>query len=135
MSGPFQAGERHRGSIELRLALFSDLTEIRRWLDLYRFAAVPFREVVSDSPENAPTHRMERYNTMTSKDKVIIHVRFSPDGAVSEIGERPAGLDAQQWYNRLSSKAGSSFETLSGGRGFFRLLPEEITELKATALQ
>jgi hypothetical protein len=78
---------------------------------------------------------MEGYNTMNHKDKVIIHVRFSPDGAVSEIGERPAGLDAQQWYNRLSSKAGSSFETLSGGRGFFRLLPEEITELKATALQ
>jgi hypothetical protein len=78
---------------------------------------------------------MEGYNTMNPKDKVIIHVRFSPDGAVSEIGERPAGLDAQQWYNRLSSKAGSSFETLSGGRGFFRLLPEEITELKATALQ
>ena len=27
---------------------------------------------------------------------VMIHVRFAPDGTVTEIGERPAGCTAQQ---------------------------------------
>ncbi len=70
-----------------------------------------------------------------TKDKVIIHVRFAADGTVSEIAERPAGLDAQRWFKKLTEKAGSSFESLSGGRGLFRLTPDEITALKATALQ
>lgn len=33
---------------------------------------------------------------------VLIHVRFAPNGAVVEIGERPAGTSAQEWFNRLS---------------------------------
>ncbi|VTZ25159.1 conserved hypothetical protein [Methylocella tundrae] len=72
---------------------------------------------------------------MTAADTLIIHVRFAPDGSVTEIGERPSGLDAQQWFNRLSDKAGSSFQALSGGRGFFRLGTEVVTALKAAALQ
>lgn len=72
---------------------------------------------------------------MTAIDTVVIHVRFAPDGSVTEIGERPTGLDAQQWFNRLSDKAGNSFQALSGGRGFFRLGAEVITALKAAALQ
>jgi hypothetical protein len=65
--------------------------------------------------------------------KQIIHVRFSPDGTVSEIAERPQALSAQQWFDKLSAGAGSSFETLSGGRGVFRLTPDEIAALKAAA--
>lgn len=72
---------------------------------------------------------------MTATDKIVVHVRFAPDGTVTEIGERPSGLDAQQWFNRLSDKAGNAFQALSGGRGFFRLGAEEITALKASALQ
>ena len=72
---------------------------------------------------------------MSAQDKVLIHVRFYPDGSVSEIAERPAGLAPQQWFNKLTSAAGASFEALSGGRGIFRLSPEEVTALKSTALQ
>ncbi len=67
--------------------------------------------------------------------KIIIHVRFSPDGAVTEIGERPASLSAQQWFGKLSEKAGSAFESLSGGRGVFRLSRDEVQALQAAVLQ
>jgi hypothetical protein len=70
-----------------------------------------------------------------ANDKIIIHVRFASDGTVTEIAERPVGLDAQQWFKKLSETAGSSFESLSGGRGLFRLTPDEIAAIKATALQ
>jgi hypothetical protein len=61
----------------------------------------------------------------------LIHVRFAPDGSVTEIGERPQSLTAQEWFNRLSEKAGASFLALSGGRGVFRLQPELIAALKS----
>ena len=63
----------------------------------------------------------------------MIHVRFAPDGTVFEIGERPQSLSAQQWFDRLSEKAGEEFQALSGGRGVFRLAPEVIEALKAGA--
>lgn len=72
---------------------------------------------------------------MASNGKQLIHVRFAPDGTVTEIAERPAGLDAQQWFAKLSAAAGSSFESLSGGRGLFRLTPDEIAAAKAIAQQ
>lgn len=62
---------------------------------------------------------------------VMIHVRFSPDGSVTEIGERPAAESPQAWFNRLSDKAGMSYQPLSGGRGLFRLTREEVDALKA----
>jgi hypothetical protein len=64
----------------------------------------------------------------------LIHVRFAPDGSVTEIGERPPALTAQQWYNKLSERAGTSFQALSGGRGIFRLSQESIDALKAAEL-
>ncbi len=66
---------------------------------------------------------------------IIIHVRFAPDGVVTEIGERPAPLTAQQWYEKLAGKFGSAFEALSGGRGVFRVTRDEVADLKATVLQ
>jgi len=63
----------------------------------------------------------------------LIHVRFAPDGTVFEIGERPESLSAQQWFKRLSEKCGTQFQALSGGRGLFRLDPETIEALKASA--
>lgn len=68
-------------------------------------------------------------------DKTLIHVRFSPDGNVFEIGERPPSLTPQQWFVKLTEKAGGAFEALSGGRGVFRLTGAEIEALKASALQ
>lgn len=71
---------------------------------------------------------------MTDKP-VLIHVRFAPDGTVFEIGERPGALSAQQWFTKLTEKAGNAFESLSGGRGVFRLSSDEITALKTAVLQ
>jgi hypothetical protein len=63
--------------------------------------------------------------------QTMIHVRFSPDGSVTEIGERPAALNAQAWFNRLSEKAGMNYQPLSGGRGLFRLPRADVDALKA----
>jgi len=66
--------------------------------------------------------------------QTMIHVRFSPDGSVVEIGERPPALSAQAWFNRLSEKAGMSYQPLSGGRGLFRLPRADVEALKAVAV-
>jgi hypothetical protein len=68
-----------------------------------------------------------------SEKTIVIHVRFAPDGSVAEIGERPAGLSAQQWYSYLSEQAGAMFQTLAGGRGVFRLGREQVDALKENA--
>jgi hypothetical protein len=64
-------------------------------------------------------------------EQVMIHVRFAADGSVTEIGERPAVLSAQDWFNRLSDSAGNAYNSLSGGRGLFRLAREQVDALKA----
>ena len=65
-----------------------------------------------------------------SNDSVMIHVRFSPDGTVREISERPLTLSAQDWFNRLSTEAASVYQALSGGRGLFRLSPTQLQSLQ-----
>ncbi len=60
----------------------------------------------------------------------VIHVRFAPDASVTEIGERPAGVTAQEWFNRLAAAHG--YQPLSGGRAVFRVPRAEIDALKAT---
>ncbi len=66
-----------------------------------------------------------------NEEVVVIHVRFANDGAVQEIGERPAGIPAQAWFGRLWKKAGDRFQTFAGGRGIFRLPRAELEELRA----
>jgi len=61
---------------------------------------------------------------------VMIHVRFAPNGTVTEIGERPAGRAAQEWFNRLSRHPANGYQPLSGGRALFRLARPEIESLK-----
>ena len=48
---------------------------------------------------------------------VVLHARFAPNGAVVEIGERPASVAPQDWFNFLSDKAGDVYQALAGGRG------------------
>lgn len=62
--------------------------------------------------------------------KVLIHARFAPNGAVVEISERPAGLSPQEWFNFLSYKAANVYQALAGGRGVFRLTRSEVDALK-----
>ncbi|MGJ0506870.1 MAG: hypothetical protein ACR652_06965 [Methylocystis sp.] len=68
-------------------------------------------------------------------DNVLIHVRFNNDGTVQEISERPSALTPQQWFTKLSEKAGNAFQALTGGRGVFRLSADEINALKSAVLQ
>lgn len=63
---------------------------------------------------------------------VTIHVRFAPNGSVVEIGERPSAMSHQDWFNRLSEKAGMQYQAFSGGRGVFRLTRQEVDALKDT---
>jgi len=64
-------------------------------------------------------------------DNVMIHVRFAPNGTVTEIGERPSGISAQEWFNHLSNTTLNTYEGLSGGRGLFRLSRELLNTAKA----
>ena len=61
----------------------------------------------------------------------LIHVRFSTDGSVTEIGERPGGTGAQEWFDRLIGRVGNGYQPLSGGRAVFRIPRAEIDALKA----
>ncbi len=63
--------------------------------------------------------------------QTLIHVRFSPDGCVTEIGARPQSVDAQVWFNHLTRTAGNAYQALSGGRGVFRIAPHELNGIKA----
>lgn len=65
---------------------------------------------------------------------VMIHVRFAPNGLVTEIGERPAALSAQDWFNHLSERAGTGYQSLSGGRGIFRLTRTELDALQSAVI-
>ena len=62
--------------------------------------------------------------------EIMIHVRFSPDGTVREISQRPATLSAQDWFNRLSTEAANAYQSLSGGRGLFRMPAAQLQQLQ-----
>lgn len=64
-------------------------------------------------------------------ESVVIHVRFAPNGTVMEIGERPSAVGAQEWFNHLSKNTLNCYQTLSGGRGVFRLPKELLSTAKA----
>lgn len=66
-----------------------------------------------------------------SDPQVMIHVRFAPNGTVTEIGERPSAASAQDWFNHLSRSTVNCYESLSGGRGLFRVPPEQLQAAKA----
>lgn len=68
-----------------------------------------------------------------SENRVLVHVRFAPDGTVTEIGERPASVDPQKWFDRLSLSYGMAYQSLSGGRGVFRLDRAQIDTVKAAS--
>ena len=63
--------------------------------------------------------------------KILVHLRFAPDGTVVEISERPKSLTPQAWFNVLSDRAGDAYQALSGGRGLFRLTASEVEAFKA----
>jgi hypothetical protein len=64
---------------------------------------------------------------------VMVHVRFAPDGNVTEISERPSDSTPQQWFDKLSDACRSHYQTLSGGRGVFRATRATLDQLKGPA--
>ena len=66
-----------------------------------------------------------------SDTRIVIHVRFAPNGEVTEIGERPASLAPQQWFDLLSRRREAAYQPLAGGRGVFRLTRGVLDALKA----
>ncbi len=67
-------------------------------------------------------------------NQIMIHVRFAPNGTVTEISERPANASAQEWFNYLNRNTFDCYQTLSGGRGLFRLARERLDALKMGAM-
>ncbi len=66
------------------------------------------------------------------ENEVTVHVRFAPDGSVSEIGARPADATPQGWFNTLSANCGNSFRALTGGRGIFVVASDKLSALQST---
>ncbi len=64
-------------------------------------------------------------------NQIMIHVRFAPNGTVSEISARPGAITDQEWFNYLSRNTADCYESLSGGRGLFRVPSEQLAALKA----
>ncbi|WP_316175419.1 MULTISPECIES: hypothetical protein [unclassified Bradyrhizobium] len=58
---------------------------------------------------------------LAATEEVLIHVRFFPNSDINSIGEKPASLTANEWYERLLDMARPHYQTFAGGRGFFRI--------------
>jgi hypothetical protein len=69
-----------------------------------------------------------------SEAPILIHIRFAPDGAVADIGEKPSTISAHEWFKRLNARAGDAYQPLAGGRGVYRIDSARLNALKAAAL-
>lgn len=67
-------------------------------------------------------------------DQVMIHVRFAPNGTVTQISECPGELSAQDWFNLLTRSTTNCYEALSGGRALFRLPRQQVEQLQSSAV-
>lgn len=54
-------------------------------------------------------------------DDVLIHVRFYPNADIATIDACPDRVSPQIWFERLRAAATQHYQTLAGGRGFFRI--------------
>jgi hypothetical protein len=89
-------------------------------------------ELVAATPEEAvTTEALEPTVDSGQGVECVIHLRFFPDGTVAEIGERPPGVKAQDWFKYLTQHTSNRYQALSGGRGLFRLPRPEVAALKA----
>lgn len=68
-----------------------------------------------------------------SNDELLIHVRFAPNGSVTNIGERPDTTPSQSWFDQLSARFGEAYQPLSGGRGVFRIKRGDLDGIRAAA--
>lgn len=75
---------------------------------------------------------MSESNEVKVENEVTVHVRFAPDGTVTEIGARPADATPQNWFNTLSANCATSFRALTGGRGIFVVGADRLSALQTT---
>lgn len=54
-------------------------------------------------------------------EEVLIHVRFYPNAEIATIDACPDQMSRQAWFERLCGAATQHYQTLAGGRGFFRI--------------
>jgi len=59
--------------------------------------------------------------TSEKPDEVLIHVRFAPSAEVLTIDATPDHLKPRDWFAHLYAGAVQHYQTLAGGRGFFRI--------------
>lgn len=52
---------------------------------------------------------------------VLINVRYAPSAEIYFIDARPENTSPRDWLNLLLAKASDCYQTLAGGRGFFRI--------------
>lgn len=64
---------------------------------------------------------VESEEAEASASDVLIHVRYTASGEIFFIDARPAQLSPQEWLNLLLAKGADCYQTLAGGRGFFRI--------------
>lgn len=79
---------------------------------------------VETAPEAVAPERVE----------CMIHLRFNLDGTCAEIGERPKGVGAHDWFKYLSRNTSNKYQALAGGRGLFRLPRPQVETLQAGCL-
>lgn len=65
---------------------------------------------------------------------VMIHVNFENNGTVSRIGELPAGLSGQEWFDKLTRVPNNHFQALAGGRGVFKIPADLLGQLRSNHL-
>jgi hypothetical protein len=83
--------------------------------------------------ENALTKEGRAKEREMAEGEIVIHGRYAQDGTILEIGERPEGVSAQQWFNLLCVKVPEAAKPLAGGRIVFRVSSPELATLKSEA--
>jgi hypothetical protein len=66
-------------------------------------------------------------------DNVLINVRFMPSGDIFSIDGLPEQVPPKVWYEHLLMNAPEHYQTLAGGRGFFRIPRPSYEALLANA--
>jgi hypothetical protein len=72
---------------------------------------------IKTSPAKAPTAT----NLADGGGKIVIDVRFQPNGLVNAINHRPEHIGAQDWFDLLCRDERSVYQPLAGGRGAFHI--------------
>ncbi len=74
--------------------------------------------------------KTQENTSVAVQGKVVIDVRFHPNGLVNMINHRPANMEPQDWFDFLCRQS-TSYRPLAGGRGTFAIPAERFEEICA----